>query len=281
MGLSLLMSIFLGIVQGLAEFLPISSSGHLSVIQNLLKLDYNEGEHLFFDVLLHMGTLISVLIVYREEISSMLKDVTDYITGKGEEGKTPDGRFTPALRTFFMIIIATLPLIVILPFYDKIESLYYNTAFIGFALIITGSLLFVSDKLSEGRKNAKTASTADVLIIGLAQAIATLPGLSRSGTTITVGISRGLRRDFAVKFSFLMSIPAVLGSFLISMVKALKAGVDWSLLPTYFVGMVAAAVCGYFAIRLVKYLVSKTKFGKFSYYCWAVGCLTIILSIIL
>lgn len=282
--MSVLMSFFLGLVQGVAEFLPISSSGHLSILQNLLNLQYAESEHLFFDVLLHLGTLVSVCIVYWKELKEMAVDTVGYLSGRNvgrDYGDEDNKRLPPAVRTLFFIVIGTLPLFFLVPFYSSIEQLYYNTPFIGFALIITGTLLFVSDKLTEGRKTEKTFTAADALVIGLAQAIAVIPGLSRSGTTITVAASRGLRRNFAVKFSFLLSIPAILGSNVLSLFNAIKEGVNWSLFPTYLVGMITAAVSGYFAIRLVKYLVSKTKFGKFCYYCWGVGILAIILSIIL
>lgn len=282
--MSVLMSFFLGLVQGVAEFLPISSSGHLSILQNLMNLEYAEAEHLFFDVLLHFGTLLAVCVAYWKELKEMVSDTVGFLSGRNvgrDYGAEDDRRLPPAARTLFFIIIGTLPLFLLVPFYSSIEQLYYNTPFIGFALIITGTLLFVSDKLTEGRKNEKTFTAADALVIGLAQAIAVIPGLSRSGTTITVAASRGLKRNFAVKFSFLLSIPAILGANLLSLFNALKEGVNWGLLPTYLVGVAAAAVSGYFAIRLVKYLVSQTKFGKFCYYCWGVGILAILLSIIL
>ena len=116
-------------------------------------------------------------------------------------------------------------------------------------------------------------------MVGLAQAIAVIPGLSRSGTTIAVGLARGYRRSFAVRFSFLMSLPAVIGSFLLTLYKALRAGINWKLVPVYLVGMVVAGVTGYFSIRLVKKLMDNNKFGKFAYYCWAVGLLALIASI--
>ncbi len=284
--MSVFMSFFLGLVQGIAEFLPISSSGHLSIFQNLLSMDYAEAEHLFFDVLLHFGTLVAVCIAYRKDLKSMFRGTASLVRGRrGAEYAGYDeydsGRLSPSMRTLFLIIVGTLPLFLLVPFYSSIEQLYYNTPFIGFALIITGTLLYVSDKLSEGKKTAKTFTVFDALIIGFSQAIAIIPGLSRSGTTITVATARGLKREFAVKFSFLLSIPAILGSCILTFFKAIKQGIDWSLLPTYLVGVIIATVVGLLAIRFVNYLVSKTKFGKFCYYCWGVGVLTIFLSIIL
>ena len=121
----------------------------------------------------------------------------------------------------------------------------------------------------------------DALLIGLCQAVATIPGLSRSGTTITAGIATGLDRRFAVKFSFLISIPAVLGANLVELVHAAKEGIDWSLMPKYLLGMLVAMVSGYFALRLLRYIANKGKFGWFAWYCWAAGAIAILLSILL
>ena len=277
--MSILTAAFLGLVQGIAEFLPISSSGHLSIFQNLFGLEYAEGEHLLFDVLLHLATLIAVCLFYWNDIGAMVKDTVGMIAGNRDTGE--EGRMKPSVRTVFLIIVATLPLFLLLPFNGYIEQLFYNTPFIAFALIVTGVLLYVSGKLTEGRKNEKTSTVVDALVIGAAQAIATIPGLSRSGTTITVGLARGYRRQFAVKFSFLMSIPAILGSALLTLIKAFRAGVVWANLPAYLFGMIIAGIVGYFALVLLKKIVDANNFSKFAYYCWGAGALSLILSLFL
>ena len=279
--MSILMSIFLGIVQGITEFLPISSSGHLSILQNLFKLNYAEGSHLFFDVLLHLGTLISICVVYREDIKLMIRGFIRFLRGNSDFSEFGDPLVPPARQALF-IIIGTLPLFVMVPFYSKIGQLYGKTAFIGFALLVTGALLYASDKyVKAGKKTEKTMTALDALIIGVGQAIALIPGLSRSGTTITVGIARGLDRNYAVRFSLLLSIPAVLGSLVLSLFDALRTGIDWSLVPVYLIGFVVSAVVGYFTIGLLKKIMNSGKFGRFAYYCWAVGIMAILLSIIL
>lgn len=278
--MSVLTSIFLGIVQGISEFLPISSSGHLSIFQNLLGLEYEEGEHLLFDVLLHLATIVAVWLVYRKELQNMVQDTVDVVLGRSEAGGD-DGRLKPTVRNVCLIIIGTVPLLLVLPFHSKIETLYYNTPFIAFALIVTGLLLFVSGKFTEGRKNEKTATFADAFVIGLSQAVATIPGLSRSGTTITVGLSRGYRRSYAAQFSFLLSIPAVLGSTLVTLISAIKQGIVWANVPVYLIGMVFAGVVGYCALTVFKRLITKKPLTYFAYYCWGVGILTLILSIAL
>lgn len=277
--MSIWMSIFLGIIQGLTEFLPVSSSGHLSIIQNLFHLDYEPEEHLFFDVLLHLGTLAAVCVFYWKDLKLMWNECLSFLTGK-DTGRADSGRLKPAVRTVVMILVATLPLVIILPFHSKLGLLYSNTYFICFALLVTGFLLFISGKLSEGRKNAKTITVADALTVGAAQMAATVPGLSRSGTTITMGLACGFRRDYAVKFSFLMSIPAILGSVLVTFISSIQAGIDWSLVPLYLVGMIVAGVVGYLCLHLLRMLVLSNLFSKFAYYCWGMSALAFILTLI-
>lgn len=279
--MSFFMSIFLGFVQGVAEFLPVSSSGHLSILQNIFRLNYNDQDHLLFDVMLHLGTVISICVYYRKDLKAMLNDSMKFVKDSRKGSKNEDLRLTPSVRTVIFIIVGTLPLLVMLPFYNMIALLFYNTAFVGFALVITGTILYFSDKLIPGRKNEKTITARDALTIGLVQACALLPGLSRSGTTVSIGMARGLSREFAIRFSLLLSLPAVLGANIISFIKSIQAGIEWSMLPVYIVGTLFAAVAGYFAIRLLNYISEKGKFGKFSYYCWTLGGLTIFLSIIL
>ena len=271
-------AIILGIVQGLAEFLPISSSGHLSVFQEFFGLMDVEAENMFFDVLLHLGTLVAVFVAYWSEIKALILEFFTMIgVRKLPQGQKPDRL---SRRMIFFIILGTLPLFIILPVKDYVDGLYTNTIFIGCAFLITGTLLFLSDRLNRGNKDLKNATILDVVLVGCAQAIATVPGLSRSGTTIAAGMSRGFSREFAVKFSFLLSIPAVLGANILSFVDAVQEGINWSLMPMYIAGVITAAVCGYLAIRLLKFITKRGNFGGFCYYCWGVGLVTLILSLI-
>ena len=278
--MSYLYAAFLGLVQGVAEFLPISSSGHLSIFQNFLGLSGAEGSHVFFDLLLHLATLVAVCIFYRRDIMAIITQSITYIRTVGHPVPGEKKKY-PAVRLLAMMFFGTLPLFLVLPFKDKVETLYNNTMFIGFALIFCGIMLYVSDRLPRRSKNEKTMTVRDALIIGFFQAIATVPGISRSGTTITAGIATGLDRQFAVKFSFLLSIPAILGANILSIADALDAGVDMSLMPMYLVGMLVAAVSGYLCLMLLRYISRKGRFGGFSFYCWVVGVATIILTIVL
>ncbi len=271
------MAAVLGLVQGVAEFLPISSSGHLSLLQYFFGMEEPDA---LYNILLHFATLIAVCVVYRQDIADMVVEFFRWIaalcTGRGgqEEGRPPETR-----RLILLLILGTLPLFLVLPIDDLVEGMGANPTFVSLMLLLTGCILFLSDHCGGGRKTARTATVKDVLLVGLAQGMATIPGLSRSGTTISAGMALGLERNFAVRFSFLLSLPAVLGATLLKVVKVAKAGgVDAQRLPMYLAGMAIAGVVGYFAISLVKLLADKGKFGKFAYYCWIVGGIALIAS---
>ncbi len=277
--MSILDAIILGLVQGVAEFLPISSSGHLAILHNLFNMSDLGSNHMFFDVLLHFGTLIAICFMYWGDIKAMFTQTADMLSGRTVDSGGRRRRF-PEARLFMLIIVATLPLVLILPVHKYIESLSNSTVYVGIALILTGCMLLVADKMAKGTKTEKNMLFTDALIIGLCQCVATLPGLSRSGTTITAGIATGHDRSYAVKFSLLMSIPAVLGATLLELTDAFKNGIDPSLIPAYLFGMIAAMISGVLSIGLLRMIARKTRFGGFSYYCWVVGVLTIILSLI-
>lgn len=271
-------AIVLGLVQGIAEFLPISSSGHLSIMNNLFDMSTVDDGHVFFDVLLHLGTLSSIFVVYWQDIVHMVRETLG-VMNLGPLTGQRQARY-PSARLFVMIVCATLPMLLVIPIKDRIDGLFYQNIFIGIMLILTGCILYVSDRMQQGRKTENNITILDAVIIGLCQCVAAIPGLSRSGTTITAGIATGLRRDFAVKFSFLMSVPAVLGATIFSIAEAVEKGVDLSSVPAYLVGMVAAMISGIITITAFKRIFSNGKFGGFSYYCWVMGVLSIILSII-
>lgn len=277
--MSILDAVILGIVQGIAEFLPISSSGHLAILHNLFNMSDLSGKHMFFDVLLHFGTLVAVCFMYWGDIKAMARQTSDLFAGRTT---LPGGRrrHFPQARLLLLIIVATLPLVLILPVHKYIEQLSNSTMYVGIALVLTGCILVTADKMKQGSKTEKNMTFTDALIIGLCQCVATLPGLSRSGTTITAGIATGAERSYAVKFSLLMSIPAVLGATVVELVDAVKTGIDISQVPAYLFGMIAAMVSGVLSIGLLRKITSKSRFGGFSYYCWIVGALTIILSLI-
>ena len=271
-----LMSAILGLVQGVAEFLPISSSGHLTLLQHFFGME--EPDQLL-NILPHFATLLAVCIYYFQDVLGMIleffRGIAAMFSRQPGQGEPPETR-----RLVFLVIVGTLPLFLILPVKKYVEGLGSSPVFVSFALLVTGCILFLSDRMVTGRKTARSATVKDVLLVGVAQGIATIPGLSRSGCTISAGMALGFRREFAVRYSFLMSLPAVFGATLLELIDAVQAGIDTSLLPVYLVGMLVAGVVGYFAIRLVNLLADKGKFGAFAYYCWIAGAIFLVLSLL-
>lgn len=270
-------SIVLGIIQGVAELLPVSSSGHLKIFEHILGLPDVE-KLLFFDVMLHFGTLIAIFIAYRKDIVKIILELLEMVhLRKPPAGKRKD---IPTRRMILMLIVATLPLALYLVFKNLIAAVGGSLYFIGAMLLLNGLILFLSDRFTYGKKTEKSMTLLDAILIGVAQAFAPLPGISRSGITISTGLFRGLEREYAVKFSFLLSIPAVLGATLLEMVDAFKEGIDSALIVPCLIGIVVAGAFGYAAIRLLKFLTQRNAFGKFAYYCWGAGLVTLMLALI-
>ncbi len=268
-----LMSVILGAVQGVAEFLPISSSGHLTLLQYFFGMENTDN---LFNILLHFATLLAVCVVYFQDIAEMVTEffalLGDLIKGRRSEGNPPEAR-----RMILLLIVGTLPLFVVLLVKDYVEALGNTPVFVSCALLVTGCILFFSDRMGRGHKTARNATLKDVLLVGLAQGLATVPGISRSGSTISAGMACGFDRKFAVRYSFLMSLPAVLGATILEVVDVVQsgAGIPEGMLPKYLLGMAVASVVGYFSIKLVNLLASKGKFGAFAYYCWAAGIISL------
>lgn len=273
-----LISGVLGLVQGVAEFLPISSSGHLTLLQHFFGMEETD---MLLNILLHFATMIAVWVYYYRDIWDMIVEFFRWIGGlfsrEKKSGPVPDGR-----RMVLLLVMGTLPLAAVLLFKDTVELLGNYPEFVSVALIVTGLMLFVSDRMSKGKKTVRTATFRDALFVGVAQALATVPGISRSGTTITAGLMRGFDRAFAVRYSFLMSLPAIVGATLLEILDVLRqpGSLDLSLMPAYLFGMLVSGVVGYFAIDLINKLVTKGKFGVFSYYCWTAGIVFLVLSLI-
>lgn len=268
-------AIILGLIQGLSEFLPISSSGHLAIVGKLM--GGLEGDDLLsFNILLHVATLAAVFIVYRTDIFCMIKAffsmVGDIFTGKGLGLKKDVYR-----RLVVMLIVGTLPAVAAaLLFGDLIAN--PSLLIIGIFLIITALLLFVSERLSGGHKELRDMSLKDAIVVGCFQGLGTLPGISRSGSTIVGGLFSKLDKETAVRFSFLLSIPAILGALVLDLKDMLSGGVVMAPIPCVIAGMLVAGVSGYFAIKFLLNLVRNHSLRIFSVYCTIAGIAAIILN---
>lgn len=272
--MSYIEAIILGLVQGLGEFLPISSSGHLALLQNLFGI---EGEQiLFFAVMLHLGTLVSVFICYWKDICELVVElfvtIKDLCTGKGLQLQE-----RPVRKLGVMIIVATIPTAVIgILFNDMFESFYGSFVAIGIGFLFTGIIMFLAERMGYAKKEIGEMGFGTAVLVGVMQGIAICPGVSRSGSTLVGGLATGLKREFAVRFAFLISIPSILGSVVLEVPDALEQGIDAALLGPIVAGMIVAALSGYAAIKGMIKLVSKGKLSYFSYYVWALGAFTVI-----
>ena len=274
--MTLIQAIILGLIQGLAEFLPISSSGHLALTQHFFNI--NPDKVLAFAVLLHLGTLISVCIVYWRDILGLIYEfcasIKDLCTGKGINVNKNATR-----RMCWLIIVATIPTGIIgILFNDLFESLYTSVTAIGIALIITGTMLFLAERLGKGINGIKNTKMKHALAVGLLQGAAIAPGISRSGSTLVAGLACGLKREWAVRFAFLVSIPPILGSVILEAPGAFSEGLDPALIIPVIAGVAVAAVSGLFAIKGMIKIVTGKKLSYFSYYTWAVGLAAVIYS---
>jgi len=251
--LTLIDILILAVVQGITEWLPISSSGHLVIAQKYLGLTLP----LIFTVMLHVGTLFVVLAVFWSDIIKIVKALVR-LDFKTDEGKLAlfiaVGSVPTALIGFF--------------FHDILESFFYNLLVVGMALLITGFVLFVSER----RKNNRELNYLDSLLIGVAQGVAIIPGISRSGVTIATGLLRKVKKETAFKYSFLLSIPAVIGATIMESRDLVIGNVD---AVAMFLGAIISMIVGYISLKFLQKIVMKEKFHLFAYYCWIVGLITV------
>lgn len=269
-------AIILGIVQGLTEFLPVSSSGHLAIAQNLLEVP--DSKVLFFTTMLHFGTLIAVFLVYGKDIIMLFKEfykvMGEMISGKGLRLNNYHRRLG------FFIILATIPTAIIgLTLKDFFESLFHMQIAIGMALLITGTLLWFAEKWNSGKKDVRDMGIFDALVVGIFQAFAIAPGISRSGSTIVGSLLMGLNKELTVKFSFLISLPAILGATIFETKDALVSGTGNISFFIICVGVLSATISGFIAIKSMISFIKREKLYYFSYYTWTIGLIIIIISL--
>lgn len=290
--MSLLEAILMGLIQGITEFLPVSSSGHLALFQIAFDLD---EVGLLFDCLLHFGTLLAVFAVYYRDIWKMICEgfalLGDFFANIGvafarlfgNKEKRYRRVICNGYRKFDMlVIVSTIPTGIIgVVASDLIELASTILLVPGICLLITSILLFIADRCKEGHKTPKHVSYTNAFVIGICQGIATMPGISRSGTTITACLLSGFDRKFAVKYSFIMSIPAILGSVVLQVFEIKQLDIGTTQWIYYGIGTLVAAVVGYICIKIMLYVVKEKKYTFFSIYCLIVGMISIVAYIML
>mgnify|MGYP000887915651 CR=1 FL=1 len=254
--MSVIEAIILGIVQGLTEFLPVSSSGHLVLLQKIFKIE--EGA-MSFDIALHLATLIAVLVVYRSKILEIIRN--------------------PFSKLPVYIVIGTIPVAVFgILLKDIIESFFETGATLGTGFIFTGIILMYADSTRDRKRTIEQMNIKDPLLIGTSQAVAMLPAVSRSGMTVSAALALGIERKTAADFSFLLSIPAILGAVAVDIydiVKTGESGISQIGTIPLALGMIFAAVSGFIAVKTMINLIQKQKLRYFSYYLWIIGVLVL------
>lgn len=284
--MTLLQSVFLGLIQGLTEFLPVSSSGHLSIMKQIFNMDTGG---MFFDILLHIGTLLAVFVVYYKDIFRMIKEgfliIGDVFVNAlvfcGNKKNHTDNPYRRIVHNSYrkfvvLLLVSTIPTGIIgVAAASLVEAAEQMLIIPGIGLVLTSILLFVADRVPNGDKTPKNVTYTNAFGIGICQGIATLPGLSRSGTTITACLLSGMNRRFAVKYSFIMSIPAILGALVFKITDVKWSALKSSDILNYAVGTLVAAVVGYICIKTMLVVVRKKKFMIFSVYCLILGLLSI------
>lgn len=263
----------LGFLQGVTEFLPISSSGHLVVYQWLFGPNGLNGPgetQLLFDVMVHLGTLIAVLIVFRSDIAMLVSGLWHMATDHAGEDRR-------ALRLLLLLVVGTVPAAVFgLGWKDELERLFSAPAYVGCAFLVTGTILWMSrfsGRRGLAARDLLRTTWFDALLIGLGQALALIPGISRSGTTISIALLLGLDRRLAARYSFLMAVPAILGA--VAVQTGGSGDIPRDQWTAVLVGTLTAAVSGYIALKLLLRIVVAGNLSRFSYYCWGIGLLTL------
>ena len=269
-------AILQAIVQGLTEFLPVSSSGHLALVQHFTHTTGEEAS--FLSVVLHLGTLVAVFIAFRKTIGRLILEffrmIGDIFTGRFHWKEMNEYR-----RMIVMLVVAILPLCCLLPFYGKISEMVGNPnlIFLGICFLLTSVLLYLADRAVKGQKTGKNMRWRDAIAIGVTQCVATLPGISRSGSTVSTSLLCGLSKKFALQFSFILGIPAILGAGLMEAKDVLTnpdSALTAEIILPAVIGFLVAAFVGFLAIKMVNWLVKSDKFKIFAYYTLAIGTVT-------
>ena len=265
---SLVPAVLLGLLQGLTEFLPVSSSGHLALAQSLIPGFSQPG--VLFDVTLHIGTLVAVCIYFWQDLRGMALSL--FSSGRGDAAASR--------RMLWLLIAGSVPTAAIgLLFRKQFEAMFSDVYGVGVWFIVTGVLLFLTDRVSTRGRELSAMGLLDALVIGVAQGLAIIPSLSRSGATIAAGVFLGLERGLLVRYSFLLSIPAVAGAFVLELVTHRHEALQGFDPLAYGAGTLAALVVGYWSIGVLLNMTRSRRLSVFAYYCWAVGGLALFLAV--
>lgn len=272
--MSTIEAIVLAVIQGLTEFLPVSSSGHLALGHWLFGLDGSkEALPLEFVVLVHFGTLVAVVVYYWSDLAEIVRDVFKPAREAGDGEVCGWGR-----RLLILLVVATVPAVFAVLVEEQVEYLINLPWAVGCALLVTGTALLVSERMGRRVKEDRDTTTIDALLVGIAQVAAIIPGISRSGSTIAAGLGVGFKREWSARFAFLMSVPAILGGTVYKLKDLIAQGAGGQT-GLYLLCFVISAATGYLAIRLVIGAVQSQNLKWFAVYCYTIGLLAIVVDL--
>lgn len=258
-------AILLGLIQGITEFLPISSSGHLVLARSLFGRDLASG--ITFEIVVHFGSFCSIVVYYRKMIAEILGDLLRSISPTGI--KSGEYRTNSNAQFSYIILLSMIPAFVVgMTLKDQIEQLFNSPFFVSWMLIVTGVLLFLTRFV---KKAEESVSAGRGFLMGVAQAFAIIPGISRSGSTISVGLFSGVSRYHVANFSFLMVLPVLAGAMALEVLELFERGVDPSAVYILLTGFLTSFLSGYLALSYLITVLRREKFFYFAYYCWAIG----------
>ncbi len=278
--MDLIEAFILGVLQGITEFLPISSSGHLALAKQFLGSDVETG--ITFEVVVHFGTLVSIIYYYRGELSELIKEGVNFLAQPSVNKDRPQVQFLG------YVLVSMIPAFLVgFTLKDQVESIFSNPVLVSAMLLVTGVLLFSTkftqtnvmtvDGSDHQKANFGNLGVKKSFFIGLAQAFAMIPGISRSGSTITTAIWLGVDRDTAANFSFIMVIPVIGGAMLLQMIELFELGVADAQIQVLLMGFISSAISGFFALKYLILILKKSGFYLFAFYCWALGLLGFVL----
>ena len=271
--MSVLFAVLCGMIQGAAEFLPVSSSGHLALLQNVFMKDPSSADLLAFNVLLHLGTLVAVLTVYGKTV---LRLIPAFFTAIAKAARREGGAaLTREERMAVMTVLGTLPMAAAKLIGSRVEAVASSVTAVGALLMINAAILAAGERAARKKRRCSDPRPASAIAVGLAQCFAVLPGISRSGSSISAGLACGYDRSFAVDLSFIMSIPAIAGAALFELPDVFRRGVPGGDLAAYISGAAAAFICGTAAVRALRSAASGRGFGGYAVYSAAVGAISV------
>ena len=289
--MSILEAIFLGLIHGITEVLPVGSSGHLLIMNKLMG---NESIEVYYDIMLHIATVIAIIVAFREDVINMVFELGDMLkrifvnsliwlskrkgNNKYSYVKVID---TAYKKLVLMVLISIIPTAILGILGQGISQLAGSTLWVvGMCFVVNGTMLFLVDRHSESLDRITDVPYSSGFLVGMAQGISVVPGISRTASTISMGVLLGFNKKLAIKFSFIMAIPAILGQVVFKLINAKGGGISLYLMPGYIIGMIIAGVTGFFAVKLMLRLIMRKRYLGFAIYCLAIGIVTIVISLI-